>query len=333
MRRYAILFVLAAAFCLHIAAAEREVTVENKGAGVTLAGTLTTPSSGAPKALLVLASGSGQQNRDEQIGEHRPFRTIADTLAAHGFATLRMDDRGVGGSGGDPALITTADNASDIASALAFAAAELPGVPLGVLGHSEGGILALKNAPACRFIVTLGCPAWRGDSIIMSQARALTTAMMGRWDAEPMQRALLDVAASDISADEARPRLLDIMTAAIPPALADNPAVKQQLDMQLDALLSPWYREFLRYNPAADIKAVQVPWLALNGEKDFQVLPANLQTIKELNPQADTRLLPAHNHLLQRCSTGYPQEYFSIKEDISPETLALIIEWLDSQLK
>lgn len=330
MRRYAILFALLGALFINAAAAEREVKVKNQEAGITLAGTLTTPEGTAPKALLVLASGSGQQNRDEQIGEHRPFRTIADSLAAHGYATLRMDDRGVGDSQGDPSTITSADNAADIASALAFAAAEMPGVPLGVLGHSEGGILAVMNAPACRFIVTLGCPAWPGDSIVMSQARALTTAVAGRWDAEPMQRALLDVAASDMPADDARPRIVEIMSAAIPPAMADNPVMKQQIDAQIDGLLSPWCRAFLRYDPGADIAAVKVPWLAINGEKDFQVLPGNLETIKALNPQADTRLLPGHNHLLQQCDTGFPQEYFSIREDISAETIALIVEWLDA---
>ncbi len=332
MRRIYILIVSLVAVAFGLRAADSEVTVRNREAGISLAGTLTLPEGGKPKALLVFASGSGSQNRDEELLGHKPFKTIADYLASRGYASLRMDDRGVGGSQGDPSSATTLDYVSDIAAALEYADSVCGGIPLGVLGHSEGGLVAVKNAvenPRCDFIVTIGCPAWKGDSIIMSQARALTTAMTGRWDAEPLQRKILDIAGSDMPNTQARISLYMTVAESVGSDMAKLPAVQQQINAQVDMLVSPWYRTFLRLDPADDIKSVTKPWLALNGDKDFQVLPANLTTIKELNSKADTRLLPDHNHLLQRCHTGYPQEYQGIAEDISPEALAAIADWLD----
>lgn len=312
----------------------REVTVANHTDGVQLAGTLTLPDNKAkPRAALVLATGSGAQDRDETVFSHKPFKVIAETLADRGYAVLRMDDRGVGASTGDRSTVTTASNVRDVEAGLAWLDSAFTGVPAGVLGHSEGGQIAMRigaENPKCRFIISLAGPAWRGDSIVMSQSRAIATAVTGRWDAEDRQRALLKTAASTMPDYVARPMMIAEISKELGEA-ASLPQVQEQISQQIDAMLSPWYREFLRYDPAADIRAVKVPWLALNGEKDLQVLPANLTTIKQLCPAATVVELPGHNHLFQHATTGLMNEYATLPESISEETLKAILDWLGEQ--
>lgn len=311
----------------------RDVKIRNERAGLTLAGTVTIPES-APRAAIVMATGSGPQNRDEEVFGHRPFRAIAEYLSDHGYLVLRMDDRGVGESeGGEDAYITctTADFAGDITAGLQWLDSCYTGVPKGVMGHSEGGAIALMCAPECDFIVTLAGPAWSGDSIVMSQCRAAAVALTGRWDGESMQRRLLDVVKGNLPDFQARIILTSILNEAYG-EMAAMPMVQERVGKQVDVLLAPWYRAFVRYNPSADAAAVKVPWLALNGEKDTQVLPGNLDTFRELNPAVTTVLLPDHNHLFQHCVTGLTSEYVTIGEDFSAEALEAILKWLDSTI-
>lgn len=317
---------------------ETEISVFNPIENIRLGGTLTVPDSiETPHALLVLVTGSGQQTRDEEVFGHQLFKDIANALAARGYATIRLDDRGIGASDGDFAQSTTDDFVTDIAAAIAFADTTFRGVPVGVLGHSEGGQIAVRlgaHSENCRYIVTLAAPAWPGDSIIMSQARALAEGTSGTWDKdkEELQRALLDLCKSQLPTPLARPVLIARLGAGLGEA-ATLPAVQQQLGATADVMLSDWYREFLRYNPADDIAAVRVPWLALNGTHDTQVLLGNISTIRNLNPQAEIQLLDRHNHLFQHCITGLVTEYPSITESISEETLSIITDWLDRNIK
>ncbi|MBD5259008.1 MAG: lysophospholipase [Barnesiella sp.] len=334
-KRIPALIAALAAFVPAVApASEREITVTNSNDGVMLAGTLSMPDSGSPRALLVMATGSGQQDRDEEIFGHKLFRDIADRLAAEGYASIRMDDRGTGGSGGQFKGATVDDFVGDIAAAVAAADTLCHGVPVGVLGHSEGGTVAIRQAahnPACDFIVTLAASAWQGDSIIMSQTRAVAEAMSGRWepDKEALQRSLLDICLSDVPTPLARPGFIYILSNSIGEA-ATLPKVQAQIVASADVMLSDYYRGMVRYNPADDIASITKPWLALNGGKDMQVLPANLTTIQQLNPTVDTMLLPGHNHLFQQCTTGLVQEYATLAESISSATLDAIVAWLDA---
>ncbi len=312
---------------------EQDVKVYNTQHNITLGGTLTMPDGDKPKAGLVLATGSGQQNRDEEIMGHKPFKAIAEYLSARGYAVLRIDDRGVGESGGNPATSTTDDYVVDISAAMDKLDSCLTvKVPIGVLGHSEGGTVAIKIAndnPECDFIVTLGAPAWSGDSIVMSQARAIATAMLGRWDGEATQRRILNLIKSETPTIMVRTSLYQILSEQLG-EMAKMPEIQKQLSQQIEVLCSPWYREMIKYDPADDIRSVSVSWLALNGSKDIQVLPENLSTISSLNPEVTTRLMEGHNHLMQHCSTGLMQEYASIPEDISEDVLAEICKWLDT---
>lgn len=309
-----------------------DLTVFNPEAEITLGATVTAPADGKPRAGIVLATGSGQQNRDEEILGHRPFKVLAEYLSAHGYAVIRMDDRGVGESGGDPSVMTVDDYVSDLSAGIAKLDSCFPGfIPMGVIGHSEGGTAAIKMANGeaeCDFIVTLAAPAWQGDSIIMSQGRAMSTAMTGRWDGEATQRQILNLVKSPLNDNLLKAALYVELGKTLGDAMA-LPAVKEQLDAQINVLCSPAYRAMVRYNPADDISRIDIPWLALNGQLDLQVLPGNLDTIGQLNPKAETRLLPRHNHLFQTCTTGMIQEYATIPEDISEETLKAILTWLD----
>lgn len=313
-----------------VKAAEREVTVVNAKDGVSLAGTLTTPDA-APKAAVVLATGSGAQNRDEEVLGHKPFKRIADYLGTRGYAVLRLDDRGVGGSGGDASRMTAADYAADLACAVAYLDSCL-NVPVGALGHSEGGsavVMLANTTPTCRFIVTLGAPAWRGDSIIMSQARAMALASGGEWAGEAMQRRYLDLVMSDLPEMLLRPALYTAVATDLGD-MAKIPEVQSSIRQQTEAMCRPSYRGLVKYDPAADIAAVTVPWLALYGEKDTQVLPGNADTLRGLNQAAKVVMMPGHNHLFQRCVSGAVQEYAGIAEDISEETLETIVTFLDT---
>lgn len=312
---------------------ESEVTVANAKAGITLAGTLARPD-GKLKAVLVLATGSGAQNRDEEVFGLRPFKVISDYLSDRGYAVLRMDDRGTGSSTGDFASATGIDFTTDIEAGVSYADSVFGGkIPVGVLGHSEGGQTAIRIASrkGCDFIVTLAAPAWAGDSVIMAQSRAMAVAMTGEWDGEALQRKIMALAKSDLPTVLVRPMLVMELGNAVGEA-AKLPEVRKQLDAQVDAVLSPWYRSMLRYDPTDDIKAVAVPWLALNGSKDTQVLPSSLSTISELCPGDDTLMLDGRNHLFQKAVTGLVNEYASSGQTPDDETLKTIADWLDKNI-
>lgn len=307
--------------------------VYNSTDSARLVGTWIMPENGKIKAALVLASGSGLQDRDETIMNHRPFRAIANRLREKGYGVLRLDDRGVGKSSGDVEKATTETFTTDIAAALDWLDSVAPGVKKGVLGHSEGGLIAINLAqnPKCDFIITLAAPAFPGDSIILAQGRDLTVAMSGRYDAEPVQKKILSTAKSELSYDEAKTAILEIMSDQLG-AQANLPIVKKQLEAQVETILTPWFRAFLRTDPKDAIMAVEKPWLAINGEKDFQVSYDNLDRISSLNYNAECILLPGHNHLFLECTTGWPQEYISLQGDISEETLKTITDWLEKKI-
>ncbi len=310
-------------------AIEREVKIKSHKGDFELAGTLAFPPDGNAKAVIVTATGSGLQDRDETVYGHHPFKVLSDALVENGYAVLRMDDRGFGQSGGDGANATPSDFADDVESGLRYVETFFQ-CPKGVLGHSLGGVIApmLASEGKADFIITLGGPTWKGDSIVMSQSRKMSVEATGRWDAEGLQRELLAVAEKDMPAFIARPILFEILGRDLGKAV-EMPEVARQLNQTIDVLLSPSYREIIKLDPAETIKKVSVPWLALYGEKDFQVLPGNMDTLVELNPKADARLLPGHNHLFQSQATGSIQEYAILGQAPSEESVKIIIDWLE----
>lgn len=308
-----------------------DVTFRNASAGIELAGTLTLPPGDGPFPAAILITGSGAQDRDETIFNHKPFLVWADALTRRGVAVLRYDDRGVGGSGGGTPDETTADFATDAAAALAYLRTrpEVDGRRIGLIGHSEGGVIAPMAAqeggePA--WIVMLAGPSVSGGDILVEQQRRLATAA-GQSPAQvesgnALQRALMDAVArnKDDAAGAARETEAILVAAGQPQAQA-HAAVRP--------IVSPWYRWFVAHDPAPALAAVHVPLLAIYGGKDLQV-PAdqNAPVLARLLPAAGIVVLPELNHLMQTAGTGAPSEYGTIEETIAPEALKTVVDWV-----
>ena len=313
-----------------------EVGFDNpRQAGVHLAGTLTTPPGKGPFPAVFLITGSGAQDRDETIFEHKPFLTLGDALTRRGIAVLRIDDRGIGGSSAGPPNATTADFVTDAQTAVAWlkTRGDIDPKRIGLLGHSEGGIIApivASHDPSIAFAVLWASPGIRGRETVVEQVRAI--ALASGVPAEQAQRSaamqatILDavIAASDFAA--ARTAITAITTSNGAPPI---------IDATVSQLMSPWYRYFLSLDPAAAMRKVKVPVLALLGGKDTQI-PAELNepTLRSAlagNRQASVETLPGLNHLFQTATTGSPQEYASIEETISPLALNRMVDWIVMQ--
>jgi Dienelactone hydrolase and related enzymes len=334
-----------------------EVKLPSKAPGVTLAGTLAIPAGSGPFPAVIFVTGSGAQDRDEQLLGHKPFLVIADYLARRGIMSLRCDDRGVGLSTGDFATATSYDFADDAEGALAYLAArpEAKKGALGIIGHSEGGliapIVASRNA-AVSFIVLLAGPGLRGRELVLLQAERIAAAQ--------------GAAAQDIAAaKELNAKLYDMaMAAGSDGAAVDEAALAASLKneyldwvysrAQLDAdqkaqveaaagqaaaqLASPWFRAFLALDPAPYLAKLSIPVLALDGSKDLQVpakedlaaIKATLGTAAPGGPNAKNALveLEGLNHLFQHAKTGAPAEYGDIEESFAPEALKAIGDWI-----
>lgn len=315
---------------------EQYTYVYNHVDDVRLAGTMTIPDNDKPRAAIVLATGSGPQNRDEEWDGHQPFKYLARHLAEHGYAVLRMDDRGEGKSQGDSEYCSINEYIRDLNAAIEkLDSCFGTSICKGVFGHSEGGSAAIRIAvdnPHCGFIITYGAPAWDGDSIAMSQTRARMLAERGSWENESSERYMLELIKSDIPEGtllqklimKARPEVKDTIHFSDVP----KPTFKQ-----LRYMVSPPFREFIRSHPEPYIKGVNVPWLALNGDMDRQVMPENLRLTSKWNPQVTTVMLKNHNHWMQHCITGEIREYETLPEDISQEMLNTITDWLDLQFQ
>ncbi|HEY7839602.1 MAG TPA: alpha/beta fold hydrolase [Terriglobales bacterium] len=302
--------------------------------GIHLAGTLTVPPGPGPFPAALLIAGSGPNNRNEDVFGHKIFLVLADNLTRHGFAVLRLDKRGVGQSTGDAATATTTDYAADAAGAFAWLRRQ-PGIDaarVGLIGHSEGGLIAAMVAsqhPEAAFAVMMAGPGERGEDLVVSQVEALNAAS----GAPPatvakdatMERAVLDLVMA-APTDAAVPAALD--AAATKGTLPKIPAA------QVAGLASPWYRAFLRSDPAPYLELLRCPVLALSGSKDVQVPPAaNLPLLKAdlaHDPHATVVELPGLNHLFQAAKTGLPAEYAQIEETIDPAALSAIDTWLDT---
>lgn len=310
-----------------------EYVVHNKIDNIELAGTITIPKD--IKSIIVMATGSGSQNRDEELFGHRPFKVIADFLSRNGYAVLRMDDRGIGGSKGNPLTSTTEDYTTDIKQAIQSLRDNeiFKNKPIGIIGHSEGGMIAIKAADCSDFIITLATPALPGDSIILTQTKAIldTSGQSADWSVlYPTLRKRYDWVKSNIPESILKLQLYNDVIKDIPSVYLSD-AIKDQIMVEIASMSSPWYRNFLRYNPADDIKKVAIPWLALNGAKDLQVIcDQNLSMIENLNPKAKTIRFDGLNHLFQECQTGMVQEYANIEQTISPDVLQTILDWLNS---
>ena len=311
--------------------AAENVTFSNQGAGITLAGTLTKPQGDGPFPAVVLLTGSGAQDRDETILDHKPFAVWADALTRRGVAVLRYDDRGVGGSGGGSANETTADFATDARAAMDYLRArpEIDGDRIGLIGHSEGGTAALIAAsqdaqPA--FIVTIAGPAVSGEAILTEQAGQIVLASGGtaaQADQARAQQGRLMAAVADNHADGAA------TARAVEAEVVELGGTADQARSTAAVMASGWYRSLVAYDPEAPIQSYQGPMLALYGERDRNVPSAqNAPVVTRLKPDATVIVLPGLNHLMQHAETGLPNEYATITETLAPEAISAVVDWV-----
>ncbi|MCH5309333.1 MAG: alpha/beta hydrolase [Prevotella sp.] len=279
-----------------------EVKFVNEKANATLAGTLSYPigydeSKKVPVVLLV--TGSGRQNRDEELFDHKPFLVIADHFAKHGIATLRYDDRGFGESTGDASNATTLDNAEDAMAGVEFLRRQGKFSNIGVLGHSEGASVAfmLGAKDMADFVISLAGIGVKGDTALTAQVNRMAE-LMGQ--------------SAHITSVE-------------------------QYRVNAELMGNKWLSFFVDYEPCADISATKCPVMALNGSNDVQVISSlNLSGIRRCLPYTEMNVVkeyPGLNHLFQPCTTGLIDEYANTEETISPMVLKDMAEWIEKIAK
>lgn len=321
---------------------ERDVVFRNGTTGIDLAGMLSLPEGAGPFPAVVLVSGTGPNTRDEEVDGHKVFTVLADALVRRGLAVLRYDKRGVGGSGGAYRGATTADFATDAAAAVRFLIAypEIDPLRVGVLGHSEGGVIApmvAASAPTVAFIVMMAAPAIRGDKLFVAQS-AKVARLYGAPEAyvagrQGLDRELYAAVIAAPTAEAARAEAQAILARGVESKLVDA----SEADSLAKSITSPWQRYFLAHDPEPVLRGLKVPVLAVYGGLDAQVPAADnaliaREALKDVQG-ATVVEIPGHNHLLQRADTGSPQEYADIDETVSPNALELMASWIVDRVR
>lgn len=317
---------------------EEEVMVATP-AGHKLAGTLTLPTGAGRFPAVLLWAGSGPQDRDSTLFGHKPFLVWSDFLTRRGFATLRLDERGVGKSTGSLRDATSQDLANDAEAAFLFlnGRKEIDPKRVALVGHSEGALIAMTVAsrrPDVAALVLLAGGGVRGDELLVQQAAALVRAMGAApgqvADVERRQREAMAILLNEPDAQKRRERLRTLLAdAGLPP---------EAVDAQLGDVESPWMRSFVTTDPGTLLTKVRCPVLSLIGDRDVQV-PAevNLKAIgaalqKGGNRDHEESDLPGLNHLFQKAETGLPTEYGRLEETVSPVALERVTAWLGKRL-
>ncbi len=321
-----------------------EVRIPNRKAKIELAGTLTIPEGKPPFPAIVFFTGSGAQNRDEEIFGHKPFLVIADYLTRAGYATLRMDDRGVGGSEGDLSRATTLDLADDALAAVNYLKTrrEVDRRRIGILGHSEGalvGAIAASKAPRdVAFLIMLAGTGVPGEQILYRQAELIARksniaeTLIERNRA--LQQRVFEILKREKDDAQAQQAVYDALIQSLGAGAQLPDAQKNAFQAQARSYVSPWFRTFIQLDPAHYLRKVRCPVLALNGDLDLQVdpeqnLPAIERALREGgNRRVTIRRMTGLNHLFQKARTGLVTEYAEIEETFNPDALETIRKWL-----
>lgn len=328
-----------------------EVKFVNKKDGNTLAGTLTLPSNNGKFPVVVLVSGSGAQDRNEELMGHKPFLVIADYLTRNGIGVLRYDDRGTAHSTGDFSKATTFDLSNDAEAAVEFLLkrADVNKKKIGIMGHSEGGVIAPMVAARNKnvaYIVLLAGTGVRGDKLLLMQQKAIAKASSvpeaAVLENEKLNAALFEKIISSSDTIGLRNELMQTLTksmdenATLKSALSAE-QFNEMITMTVHQLMSPWMNYFIKYDPYPVLKQVKCPALALNGSLDLQVpskenLTAIQNAFKESGNKKLTTVEPEGlNHLFQECETGSPSEYAVIEQTFSPKALEEMLRWLKNR--
>ncbi|MDX8340958.1 alpha/beta fold hydrolase [Draconibacterium sp. IB214405] len=322
-----------------------EVEYTNPESGLKLAGTITFPKDAKACPAVVMITGSGAQDRDEVIFGHKPFAVIADFLTRNGIAVLRVDDRGVGGSEGSVSESTSLDFVGDVLAGVDFLKSreEIDPKKIGLIGHSEGGLIAPIAATKSNdiaFIVMMAGPGTVGEQILYEQGALLSKAAgLPDYSIEQQkltQQKIFEVVKSEADQEKAKEQLRETLSQGMYAGM--NEDLQKTIDAEISNVNSTWFRFFLTYDPKPTLSKVKCPVLALNGSKDLQVPVSNLgEVIKAVNSggnmKVDTVRFINHNHLFQQCETGAIAEYAQIEETIDPEVLKTMKDWILEQTK
>lgn len=322
------------------------VVFENAKAGIKLAGTLTIPRSAGPFPCALLITGSGPEDRDEAVFGHRPFLVLADHLTRKGIAVLRVDDRGVGGSTGRYSQATSEDFADDVLAGIAFLKTrkEIDAKRIGLIGHSEGGLIApivATRSTDVSFIVLLAGPGIPGDSTLMLQSAAMRRSIGVSEESiareMTVNRRLYDRlrAGDSLGIVNAGRELVRLQVAGLTEdqrrTIGDPDSIGVAAIRQLTG---PWMRFFVGYDPRPTLRRVRCPVLAINGGRDLQVLPKeNLAAIEAAFkaggvPHYSVKELPGLNHMFQTCRTCTIAEYAQLEETMAPAALDEVSGWI-----
>lgn len=325
-----------------------EVAFVNEDFGITLSGTLTIPTGEGRFPAVVLISGSGAQNRDEELYNHKPFMVIADYLTRNGIAVLRYDDRGVGKSEGDYMSATSYDLASDSKAAVSFLRS-YPAIDtsfIGLIGHSEGGMIAAITAAEdsdIAFVVSLAGTGVIGKEISLKQTADILR-ITGAGKGAIRKTSELNSDIYEIIINEKDNEVAVAQVEGYLRAFFQKRLIfKKLIELQITTIMASmppesltWQRYFLATDPALFWKQVKCPVLALNGAKDIQVSAVeNLAEIKQAlyvggNEEVTTIEIADLNHLFQTCETGNTSEYIYIEQTFSEVALQTIEEWIDT---
>ncbi len=306
--------------------------------GVTISGTLTLPTAPARVPAVLLISGSGPQDRDEFLFGHRPFLVLADDLTRKGIGVLRVDDRGVGKSTGRFADATSEDFANDVAAGVTFLERHVRVDParIGLVGHSEGGLIAplvAARGTGVAFLVLLAAPEMAGAEVLLEQSSLIGRVAGMSDDAirqnQELQRRIFEIVRAEPDADVRLTKIRESL-ANLPPAVVES---------QSRQASRPWFRFFLLHDPVPVLEKIKQPVLAMTGALDLQVAPAqNLGRIQQALERAGNRdvtivTMAGLNHLFQTAQTGSVSEYSSIAETFAPAALDRISTWIASRVK
>ena len=330
---------------------EEEVFFENAEGNAKLAGTLTLPKEGGIFPAVVLITGSGPQNRDEELMNHKPFLVLADYLTRNGIAVLRYDDRGTASSTGNFGAATSDDFSKDAEAGVNYLQTrkEINREKIGLIGHSEGGMIAsmiAARSKAIAFVVLLAGCGIAGDQILLLQqdliAKASGIEETDRQLGQMIGAGLFERVKKSNDTEQLKTDLTTYLKQVIDQIPDEKSKEKYDTNFvhsSVSRLTVPWMQYFLKYDPSTALEKVKCPVLAVNGEKDLQVPPKeNLQAIQEAlekggNANVTIREFPKLNHLFQECETGLPAEYVKIEQTFSPVALDFITQWILEQTR
>ena len=325
----------------------KEVTFINKKANnIKLVGTLTLPKNVEKPMVAILISGSGPQNRNEELLGHKPFLILSDYLTKNGIAVLRYDDRGVAASEGSQKEATSADFATDVEAAIEYLKTrnDIDTKKIGLIGHSEGGFIAPMVASRNKdvaFIVLLAGTGVDGATVLRTQTnKAFELAGMTKEHIaynDQLSKDIYDIIKKEKDVEKLKIKINRYLhkTKEESPKTIANGLTDKAIEQQVKTLSSSWMRYFIKTDPKQFLAKVTCPVLALNGSKDFQVIAdLNLNGIKQSlsqNKEVTTLKIDGLNHLFQTCKTGVFSEYAEIEETFSPIALKIITNWINKR--